>query len=406
MVSEESCTLSNKICTEQINDCDKSWLSNGITSMSVAKSQNDNIDTETGGNCECSSNVADDETTRTFIENLILDICDSAISRIESGTVMTRDKKLSTEELYLRKANRRTSILDDELKEPVECRNNLVNFNLHRRSVSECVINNCVDENDNNDYSKISETIPDYYSRDTYEKKARDKDKKKKLSFTFFKKKEKSKTKDHKYEEDSETHDNLPQLPVFRSNTLGKSKKYSSALELHQAAPLHRTPSFIKKLVNISEDSSKFLKRSLSFRELNKKKVKVPSRETLKEKKNQEWKQSLQSLVENDISVSYNDLSFINYDALNSINYREQVYLKPGNTDSRGGYIGRTQSMIEKRSPDFRRPVYQRLNTVSDSFRSSGTYLSSQSALSLPSLHHFNQENAENTSESTSTIHR
>lgn len=350
MVSEESCTLSNKICTEQINNCDKSWLSDGITSMSVAKSENDNNNTETHGSCECSSNVVYDESTRSFIKELILGICDSAISRIESGSVMTRDKKLNAEELYIRKANRRTSILDDELKEPIECRNNLVNFNLHRRSVSECVIN-VLDENDNNDYSKISETInPNYCSKESNDKKIRDKERKKKLSFTFFKKKEKPRTKDYKYEEDSETHDNLPQLPVFRSNTLGKSKKYSSALELHQTVPmtLHRTPSFIKKLVNIREDSSRFLKRSLSFRELNKKKTKVPSRETLKEKKNQEWKQSLQSLVENDTSVSYNDLSFINYDALNNISYREEVHLKPGISDCRGGYIGRTQSMIEK----------------------------------------------------------
>lgn len=349
MVSEESCTLSNKICTEKINKCDKSWLSDGITSMSAAKSENDNNNVDTHGSCKCSGNVVDDEATRTFIEDLILDICDSAISRIELGSVMTRDKKLNSEELYLRKANRRTSILDDELNEPIECRNNLVNFNLHRRSVSECIIN-VLDENDN-DYSKISETInPNYCNKESNDKKIKDREKKKKLSFTFFKKKEKPKTKDYKYEEDSETHDNLPQLPVFRSNTLGKSKKYSSALELHQTVPmtLHRTPSFIKKLVNISEDSSRFLKRSLSFRELNKKKPKVPFRETLKEKKNQEWKQSLQSLVENDTSVSYNDLSFINYDALNSINYREEVHLKPGCGDSRGGYIGRTQSMIEK----------------------------------------------------------
>ncbi|KAJ8918333.1 hypothetical protein NQ315_008026 [Exocentrus adspersus] len=355
MVAEESCTLSSKICNNQSNECDKNWLSDGIT-MSVAKSQNDNT-TEADDNRTSNNNdnrVVDDEAIRTFIEELISDICDSAINKIESRAVMTRDRKLNTEELYLRKANRRTSILDDELQEPIECRNNFLNVNhLHRRSVSESVIDNCVvDENDNNDYFKVPEA-----------KKRNQKIERKSFPLVSLRKKEKSnKVKDHKNEEDSETHDNLPQLPIFRSNTLGKSKKYSSAMELHQPVPatLHRTPSFIKKLVHISEDSSKFLKRSWSFRDLNKNKVKVPVRETLKEKKNQEWKQSLQSLVENDVSVSYNDLSFINYDALNNINYKEQdVHLSPGTADTRGGYIGRTQSMIEKNlfwsvsSPDY-----------------------------------------------------
>ncbi|KAJ8953345.1 hypothetical protein NQ314_007354 [Rhamnusium bicolor] len=348
MVSEESCTLSNKICKEPNNKCDKNWLSNGISNMSV-KSQNDNNETESDGS-DCNNHEADaDDATRLFIEGLISEICDSALSVIENSTIITRDRRLSKQDINLRRANRSTSIIVNEL-EPIECINNFVNTNLGQRAVSECIINNCIiDENDNNDYFKES-INPTCITRDVPEKKVKEKDRKKKLSFSFFKKKEKSKTKDHKFEEDSET-DNLPQLPVFRSNTLGKSKKYASALELHQAAPaaLHRTPSFIKKLVHISEDSSNFLKRSLSFRDLSKKKEKEPSRERLQEKKNQEWKQSLQSLVETDISVSYNDLSFVNYDALNDINYRPRsATLRPGSADTKGGYIGRTQSMIEK----------------------------------------------------------
>ncbi|KAJ8935978.1 hypothetical protein NQ318_012744 [Aromia moschata] len=301
MVSEESCTLSNKICKEQISG-DKDWLSDGINKMST-KSQNDTNESPSDRVCVCDGNSTND-----------------------------------------------TDIVFYTRTQPVECRNNFVNTRLHRRSASDCIVNNCViDENDNQIVGTVTPKL--VVSEEITDKKTKERDKKKKLSFTFFKKKDKGKTKDHKIEEESETHDNLPQLPVFRSNTLGKSKKYASALELHQAAPtvLQRTPSFIKRLVHMGEDSSNFLKRSLSFRDINKKKEKQPSRDKLSVKKNQEWKQSLQSLVETDTSVSYKDLSFINYDALNNINYKETVHLTPGSPESRPGfYIGRTQSMIEK----------------------------------------------------------
>ncbi|CAH1978602.1 unnamed protein product [Acanthoscelides obtectus] len=260
-----------------------------------------------------------------------VEMSDVGVNVSESGTeevVVTRSRDADEEEKQLKATHRRTSVLEEE--SPIrnaECVNPFVN--VHRRAVSECII----DENDN----RTTFTAKDAKSKDK---------KKKKLSFNnIFGKKDKTKTKDVSKEEE-ETHDNLPQLPVFFSNTLGKSKKYASAMELHQKNhSLHRTPSFIKKLVHIGEDSSSFLKRSLSFRDFTKK-AKDNSREKLTERKTQEWRQSLQSLVENDISVSYSDLSFVNYDALNDINY-EPANLKAGTGDSRNSYIGRTQSMIE-----------------------------------------------------------
>nr|CAI5836246.1 unnamed protein product [Callosobruchus analis] len=242
--------------------------------------------------------------------------------------VTPRSRDTGQEEKQLKAMHRRTSVLEEDCPVPeVDCLNPFVN--IHRRAVSECII----DENDN----RMTITAKDVKSKEK---------KKKKLSFNnIFGKKDKTRTKDTSKEEE-ETHDNLPQLPVFYSNTLGKSKKYASAMELHQKHhSLHRTPSFIKKLVHIGEDSSSFLKRSLSFRDFTKK-SKDSAREKLAERKAQEWRQSLQSLVETDISVSYNDLSFVNYDALNDINY-EPVNLKAGTCDSRNSYIGRTQSMIE-----------------------------------------------------------
>lgn len=113
-------------------------------------------------------------------------------------------------------------------------------------------------------------------------------------------------------------------------------------MELNQkSSTLHRTSSFLKKIANLGEESKNLLKRSMSVRDLSKKRHQ--SREKLSEEKQLEWKQSLQSLVENDISVSYNDLSFVDYDVMNSINY-DNNFLRPEN----GGHIGRTQSMFER----------------------------------------------------------
>lgn len=287
----------------------------------------------------------------SYVKEMLNEISDNAVQRAcDYSTIVIRNQSdQSSVDKLVKIFNRRTSIVDQEVRHSVgivEARNDYVNV---RRTVSECVIH----ENDilkdfledprGCDNSETSKPTPKESPKDVKDKSHKEK-KKKKLSFnSIFGKKDKHKAKEAKEEE--ETHDNLAQLPVFRSNTLGKAKKYHSSLELQQKKnELHRKPSFIKKLVHISEDSSNFFKRSMSFRD-NKKSEKA--REILKEKKAHEWRQSLQSLVETDINVSYNDLSFVNYDALNDINYKSG-HLKAGNPEAGSHSIGRTQSMIEK----------------------------------------------------------
>lgn len=340
MVSEDSCISTNKPYSNhsQIENSN-AWLSNGISKMS----DKTDLRIEDGNLLDKDKNKTED-----YIRDLLVGISDRAVDIAESSVVMTRNRRLSIQEKQLRRSNRQTSVVEEDFSnlEIVDCRNNFVN--LKRRALSDCA----VDENYNrdfvkvvqNDISKVASDSTKNISKETNDKKGKEK-KKRILSFnSLFGKKDKHKAKDNKEEE--ETQDNITQLPVFPNNSLGKSKKYASALELrqHQQKDLHRKPSFIKKLVHIREDSSNFLKRSLSFRE-HKKTDKGFSKEKLTEIKNQEWKQSLQSLVETDTSVSYNDLSFVNYDPLNDINY-ESGQLRPGKSE--GGYIGRTQSMIEK----------------------------------------------------------
>ncbi|XP_056648248.1 pleckstrin homology domain-containing family G member 5 isoform X1 [Diorhabda sublineata] len=386
MVAKDSCNRSTKICNDQPVGGEQNCLLYNKMSVNEVRSNENQL------NSNLSNKNRKEDNPEALIRYILNDICDNAIDIVDPITIMKRGSNLSLEEKQQRTHNRRVSIVDDDLSgDFVECRNNLVN--LHRRAVSESVIDRryVVDENDNKMELK---KLPDK------EKK------KKKISFnSLFGKKDK-KFRENKEEE--EKRDNLPQLPVFKSNTLGKTKKYASALELNQhnqqKSVMHRTPSFIRKLVNITEDPTGYFKRSLSFRDVSKKLVKVPSREKLTDKKNQEWRQSLQSLVETDISVSYNDLSFINYDALNDIRY-EPVNLQAGRNDSKG-YIARTQSMIEKTSPNLRRPAYFRLSSAYENNRLSATSFSSPSpAVSLPSLHHWNND-ADSISGSNSSVHR
>lgn len=344
MVSEQTCVITtNKIYSEPIKiDDSHIWISNGDAKMPSSDYFND----------ERKTKEQKSEDVASYIKELLNEVCDKAMEISDNipSVVIRYQSDQSPDEKLVKNFNRRTSIVDKEFRNSlgvVEARNEYINV---RRAVSESILQ----DNDLKDFR--DETVkcdnvelPKHFSKHSFKDckdKANKEKKKKKLSFTsIFGKKEKQKAKETKEEE--ETHDNLPQLPVFHSNTLGKSKKYFSSLELHQQKnELHRKPSFIKKLVHISEDSSNFLKRSLSFRD-NKKPQKDFSRERLTEKKTQEWRQSLQSLVESDISVSYNDLSFIDYDALNDINY-ETVKLRPGKPDRGSSYIGRTQSMIEK----------------------------------------------------------
>lgn len=101
----------------------------------------------------------------------------------------------------------------------------------------------------------------------------------------------------------------------------------SSAVNIKEksgSTNLSRTPSLRKKLTNfLNKDAPNLLRRSFSFKDLSKRREKDKSRERLSEMKNLEWASSLQSLVETDIGISYNDLSFINYDIQNEISYKK-----------------------------------------------------------------------------------
>lgn len=163
----------------------------------------------------------------------------------------------------------------------------------------------------------------------------------KKLSFSsFFRKKDKHKEhKDNNNKMEQETYDDFDpfeKLSSSPSKSLLKSRRYSSVSDITKSTTLQRTPSFVKRKLASLQSETKTLIRSLSFRDLSKKKDK----EKLAEMKNIEWKSSLQRLVENDTHVSYKDLSFVNYDELNTLSYvsapKKQVS------------IHRTQSMVEK----------------------------------------------------------
>lgn len=97
---------------------------------------------------------------------------------------------------------------------------------------------------------------------------------------------------------------------------------------------IRKTSSIKKKISNFMSinEVSQNLSRSMSVRDIKKINNKSPP---------SEWSTSLKSLVENDIAVSYNDLSFVNYDALNTCSYKEvKNYDLSGNKNFR-----RTHSM-------------------------------------------------------------
>lgn len=303
MVSEETSMICNRIQSDSATKCDKNWLS---------KINYDKIETIRDKNSNVSKNRGDVE----FVEGVVREICDKAIN-----IVMTRERKILVDERSLKKLNhRRTSIVENELfGEDLEFLKPPLSL---------------VDENDN---KYVCEAINPTFERKNSKKK-------KKLSFSFLTRKHKSKDSEpaDQHPENYDTFDPNAKVSIARANTLGWSRKFSSAMELNQKpSTLHRTSSFLKKIVHIGEESKNLLKRSMSVRDLSKKKHR--SREKLSEEKQLEWKQSLQSLVENDVSVSYHDLSFVDYDVMNDINYDDN-FLRPDN----GGHIGRTQSMFER----------------------------------------------------------
>lgn len=111
---------------------------------------------------------------------------------------------------------------------------------------------------------------------------------------------------------------------LFRKNSEPTQKPYESTSKLFrknsdstQTPPVKKTSSIKKKIsnfINMSEVSSS-LTRSTSIRDIQKKAGKANSFA--------EWRTSFLSLVETDIGVSYQDMSFVNYDALNLCSYKD-----------------------------------------------------------------------------------
>ncbi|KAL1497170.1 hypothetical protein ABEB36_008171 [Hypothenemus hampei] len=355
MVSGKSCDVPQRIENGNLND---SWRIIGKMPL-----RNDNVQDSTNNS-----------STR-FIERLVEDMVNSALDKVE-GTVVVRNRQsLSEDEKECRNVNRTTSIVVqdwDDCKRTVDCKNEFV---LQRNDIQ----NTTTDVSQNN--AKIK--------------------KKKKLSFhslfNISKHKNNSNSKEvqKSHEEDAESYDTFSHhLPSFKTTPLNKTRKFASALEL-RSGPTSSTPkteksSFFKRFsASIGDGPSNFLRRSLSFRDVRKKE-KTPTGD-VSLKKNLEWRQSLQSLVENDVSVSYKDLSYINYDALNEFNYEEEVRLRPKREEN-NNFIGRTQSMREKGSSHLRKPaLYSRHVSITPDYRSSLGSIKDfidQSTVSLPSLHH------------------
>ncbi|XP_017785368.1 PREDICTED: uncharacterized protein LOC108568674 [Nicrophorus vespilloides] len=167
-------------------------------------------------------------------------------------------------------------------------------------------------------------------------------------------------------------------------------RMYASAVDISNK-PLKRSSSFLKK--KILSEGAQFLKRSFSFRDYNKKREIDKSREKLSENKNREWAQSLQSLVEIDNAVSYNDLSFVNYDALNNCSYNDN--------EKDRNKIWRTQSMVVSGSLDARRPSkLTRGTSVSGVCHAATSTLPTYKnehlgTVSLPTLSQLNADNAD-----------
>ncbi|XP_045471611.1 pleckstrin homology domain-containing family G member 5 isoform X1 [Harmonia axyridis] len=174
-----------------------------------------------------------------------------------------------------------------------------------------------------------------------------------------------------------------------RRDSLRMSQKFHSALEIGSSkSALHRTPSFMKRIISFGEESKSLLKRSISFRDMIKK---DKSKEDLTKSKFEEWKQSLKSLTESDINVSYQDLSFVDYDIHNDISYDSSENIP------KLSCVSRSQSVILKGTQKCRKPFFERGTSCTDPIELDCT--ESSVGVSLPYLPNVYQENAENSSE-------
>lgn len=233
----------------------------------------------------------------------------SAISTDETDSVCKQKielrRRVDSEDNKLKASNRRTSIADE----------NIINYKfkeLSRRdslySVEE--YDEDLDENENYHDAKtvqaVNQVLVNRIGNNNLQNHHHNKPEGKKKSFlnTLFGRNK----KDKKPEQST------------KSKNLMTARKYSSTFELSQKL-LEKSPSFIRKSIRhvVNKDVPSLLKRSFSVRDVEKKKER--SRERLTDMKKLEWAKSLQSLVENDNSVSYDDMSFINYDTLNTASY-------------------------------------------------------------------------------------
>ncbi|KAL3280750.1 hypothetical protein HHI36_003985, partial [Cryptolaemus montrouzieri] len=250
----------------------------------------------------------------------------------------------------------------------------------NRRCVSECVISESTAEAFNPIF-KVPQNPKTKVKR------------KNRLSFSsIFKKKVIPRISEDKYEiPENETCDNFFESAEEisqRRDSLRLSQKFHSALEIGATRnSLHRTPSFFKKILHFGEDSKALLKRSFSVRDIAKR---DKSREDLTKSKLDEWKQSLKSLTESDINVSYQDLSYVDYDIHNDINYTDDTWEIPRLPPP----VGRSQSVIIKSSHKYRKPFFERGTSYTGQLEFADT--ETPGGISLPYLPNIDQDSNDN----------
>lgn len=206
---------------------------------------------------------------------------------------------------YFKKENRKTCIIDDEIHLPIYYNNKTSRNRDSLYSLKE--FDEEYDSNDNIKYieTHINEAINNELIND-YHDKQNEKQKRKFSLNALFQRKKKSND-----------------VTINNNNNI-ITRKYSSAVDVRDKSNLTRTSSsssFRRKINDLQTDASNFIKRSFSLKEIVKKREKERSREKLSELKNREWAKSYQSLIETDISVKYDDMSFVNYYEFNNDRY-------------------------------------------------------------------------------------
>lgn len=295
-----------------------------------------------------------------FITGILHEICDS-VAEDENNIIENNVINLLKSHKNRKDFHRKTFVFDDSSFSDNEDNNLDENCNLTLKSKSAEIIStsqlfdeeeeNCYyeEEEEEKEENGLVETVNNHLivpklmtskSSDSIRQQLNVTPRReKKRSFSsFFRKKDKHKEQmDNKMEHETyDDFDPFANLSSSPSKSLLKSRRYSSVSDITKSSTLQRTPSFVKRKLASLQSETKTLIRSLSFRDLSKKKEK----EKLAEMKTIQWKSSLQRLVENDTHVSYKDLSFVNYDELNTLSYIS--------TPKKENSIHRTQSMVEK----------------------------------------------------------